>query len=201
MKTKAIMLVVAGLSWVASQAAQSPTPPPFAQTAPVSNQRAAAAVAPTNVTTQPAPKPAEELEPPLIQKPGATAALEIMPLISFDAEYPLMEAVTNLAQQAGISYSFAPELLNTNGSPAGVLTQAVGQVRYENVTARQALDVLLTQKGLVLGTRRGGTDAFLGTRDSNLVPLEVEGGDLARMGAGDQGGQIESIIDPNKEVP
>ena len=97
-----------------------------------------------------------------------------------------MEAVTNLAQQAGITYSFAPEVLSTNGTPAGVLTQAVGSVRFENVTARQALDALLTQKGLVLGTRRGGTEALLGTRDSNLVPLEVEGGDLARMGAGNE---------------
>src|SRR5688572_5609268 len=123
MKTKAIMLVVAGLSWVASLAAQAPTPA-------------------TNVAPQAAPRAAEELEPPLIQKPGATASAEIMPLISFDAEYPVMEALTNLAQQAGISYSFAPEVLNTNGSPAGVLTQAVGQVRFENVTARQALDGL-----------------------------------------------------------
>jgi hypothetical protein len=111
-----------------------------------------------------------------------------------------MEAVTNLAQQAGITYSFAPEVLNTNGTPAGVLTQAVGSVRFENVTARQALDALLTQKGLVLGTRRGGTEALLGTRDSNLVPLAVEGGDLARMGAGDQS-ELETMIDPNKEVP
>jgi general secretion pathway protein D len=135
----------------------------------------------------------------LIQKP-ATATAEIMPLISFDAEYPVMEAVTNLAQQAGISYSFAPEVLNTNGAPAGVLTQAVGSVRFENVTARQALEGLLTQKGLVLGTRRGGTEAVLGTRESNLVPLEGEGGDLARMGTTNES-ELESIIDPNKEVP
>jgi general secretion pathway protein D len=191
MKTKAIMLVVAGLGWVASLAAQAQTPP--------SATSKAVANSATNLAAPAAARPAEELEPPLIQKP-ATATAEIMPLISFDAEYPVMEAVTNLAQQAGISYSFAPEVLNTNGAPAGVLTQAVGSVRFENVTARQALEGLLTQKGLVLGTRRGGTEAVLGTRESNLVPLEGEGGDLARMGTTNES-ELESIIDPNKEVP
>jgi Flp pilus assembly secretin CpaC len=199
MKTKAIILVLAGLSWVGSLAAQAPTPPPFAQT-PQQPPAQAPAAAPVTSAAQPAAAPAQELEPPLIQKPGAAAAPEIMPLISFDAEYPVMEAVTNLAQQAGITYSFAPEVLNTNGAPAGILTQAVGAVRFENVTARQALDALLTQKSLVLGTRRGGNDVFLGTRESNLVPLEAEGGDLSRLATGDQG-QLESIIDPNKEIP
>ncbi|MGZ8898658.1 MAG: type II secretion system protein GspD [Limisphaerales bacterium] len=111
-----------------------------------------------------------------------------------------MEAVTNLAQQAGISYSLAPEILSQDGSAAGVLTQAVGTVRYENVTARQALESLLTEKGLVLGTRPGSRAVVLGTRDSNLVALEPEGGDLSNMAQNDAAA-LETIFDPNKEVP
>jgi Flp pilus assembly secretin CpaC len=199
MKTKAIMLVLASLSWAASLAAQAPSLPAYAQTLRTQKAANEAAVADASAPATATTAATAELEPPLIQKPGAPAA-EIMPLISFDAEFPVMEAVTNLAQQAGIAYSFAPEVLSTNGTPAGVLTQAVGSVRFENVTARQALDALLTQKGLVLGTRRGGTEAMLGTRDSNLVPLETEGGDLARMG-GDNQSELESVLDPNKEVP
>src|SRR5688572_26258776 len=89
MKTKAITLVVASLSCVVALAAPAPTAPPVAD--PATNVAAAA-------------RPAEELEPPLLEKPATAAAPEIMPLISFDAEYPTMEAVTNLAQQAGITY-------------------------------------------------------------------------------------------------
>lgn len=110
-----------------------------------------------------------------------------------------MEAVTNLAQQAGITYTLSPEVVSTNGLPVGVLTQAVGNVRFENVTARQALDTLLSQKGLVLGTRAGSKAPLLGTRDSNLVALE-EGGDLSRVTPGEEA-DLEAIFDANKEVP
>lgn len=178
------MLVLASLCWAASLSAQAPAP------------------AAANAATPAAPAAAQELEPPLIQKPdSAAAAPEIVPLISFDAEFPVADAVTNLAQQAGISYSLAPEVLTQSGTPAGVLTQAVGNVRYENMTARQALENLLTEKALVLGTRPGSRAAILGTRDSNLVPLEPEGGDLANMADNSEQAALESIFDPNKEVP
>jgi len=183
MKTKAIMLVLASLGWAASLSAQAPaTPPPAA-------------------APQAAPAAAQELEPPLVQKPDTAAqGPEVVPLISFDAQFPVMEAVTNLAQQAGIAYSLAPELISPDGSATGVLTQAVGVVRYENVTARQALESLLSEKGLVLGTRPNSRAAVLGTRESNLVPLEPEGGDLSNMAQTDQAA-LETIFDPNKEVP
>ena len=177
------MLVLASLGWAASLSAQAPAAPaaPAAQAAPAAAQ--------------------QELEPPLVQKPDTTpAGPEVVPLISFDPGFPVLEAVTNLAQQAGIAYSLAPEVVAENGSPAGVLTQAVGTVRYENVTARQALETLLSEKGLVLGTRPGSRAAVLGTRDSNLVPLEPEGGDLTNMASNEQS-ELETFFDPNKEVP
>jgi Flp pilus assembly secretin CpaC len=177
------MLVLASLGWAASLSAQAPAAPaaPAAQAAPAAAQ--------------------QELEPPLVQKPEtAPAGPEVVPLISFDPQFPVLEAVTNLAKQAGITYSLAPEVVAESGSPSGVLTQAVGTVRYENVTARQALESLLSEKGLVLGTRPGSRAAVLGTRDSNLVPLEPEGGDLTNMASNEQS-ELETFFDPNKEVP
>src|SRR5688572_22388467 len=98
MKTKAIMLVLASLGWAASLSAQAPATPPAA-------------------SPQAAPAAAQELEPPLVQKPDTAAqGPEVVPLISFDAQFPVMEAVTNLAQQAGITYSLAPELISPDGS-------------------------------------------------------------------------------------
>ena len=178
------MLVLASLSWAASLSAQAPAAPA------------------TTVAPAAAPAAAQELEPPLLQKPDSGAkSPEVVPLISFDAEFPVAEAVTNLAQQAGIAYTLAPEVLSKSGVVSGVLTQAVGTVRYENVTARQALETLLSEKGLVLGTRPGSRAAILGTRDSNLLPLEPEGGDLANMPATSEQAALETIFDPNKEVP
>ena len=115
MKTKAIMLVLASLGWAASLSAQAPAAPAAPAAAPQAAPAAAAQ---------------QELEPPLVQKPDtAPAGPEVVPLISFDPQFPVIEAVTNLAQQAGIAYSLAPEVVAENGSPSGVLTQAVGTVR------------------------------------------------------------------------
>lgn len=110
-----------------------------------------------------------------------------------------MDAVSSLAQQAGIVYVIAPELV-TNGLPAPILRQPVGAVRFENVTARHALDQLLAQKGLVLGTRAGSSTILLGAKDSKLSPIEPEGGDLAKTAPEDKV-EIETFFDPNKEVP
>lgn len=173
-------LVLVCLGWAASPSAQTTNPPPAAN-------------------------PAAELQPALvdeapIQRPDRLNAPEVLPFISFDSEYPVMDALTNLAHQAGITFTVAPELIGTNNAPSEVLRQPVGTVRFENMTARQALNNLLTQKGLMLGTRPGWNTVFLGTPDSGLTPLPQEGGDLAQM-AGEQELQIENFLDPNKEIP
>jgi Flp pilus assembly secretin CpaC len=122
-----------------------------------------------------------------------------MPLISFDPEYPVIGAVTNLAQQAGISFSIDPDLI-TNGVPTTVLTQPVGPVRFENVTARKALESLLARKGLMLGTEPGGSNIILAAKGAKLAPIEPEGGDLAKV-APDEALELQTFFDPNKEVP
>jgi len=111
----------------------------------------------------------------------------------------VMEAVTNLAQQAGVNYTLAPEMI-TNDVPVDVLRQPVGAVRFENITYRKALDTLLSQKGLALGTRAGSNGVLLASKDAKLTPLEPEGGDLSKMSP-DENVALESVFDPNREVP
>lgn len=166
--------------------------------APVS---AAAELQPATAELQ---TPALEVQPAVIdapiEKPAPRAPGEVVPLISLGADFPLIDAVTNLAQQAGITYSIAPELLNDSGAPVDALLQPVGSVRFENTTYRSALDTLLAQKGFVLGTRAGSPAVLLARRDASIVPLEKEGGDLAKMEP-EEDVALVSIFDPNKEVP
>jgi Flp pilus assembly secretin CpaC len=157
-------------------------------------------------TTNPLPAtgPAAELQPALIdeaplERPRRLTEPEVVPLISFDADFPLIDVLNNLAQQSGINFTIAPELI-TNGAPVELLRQPVGSVQFENVTARQALDNLLARKNLMLGTLPGGSMVYLGTLDSGMTPLEREGGDLAKM-TGDEELQMENFLDPNKEIP
>ena len=128
-----------------------------------------------------------------------SADSEVVPLISLHSEFPLIDAIANLAQQAGVEFQLAPEL-QTNGAPVSRLQEPVGMVRYENVTYREALDALIEEKDLVLGTAAGSNTLVLGTPESDLQPIPMEGGDLAET-VEDEAPQLEAFFDPNKEVP
>jgi hypothetical protein len=72
---------------------------------------------------------------------------EIIPLIVMD-QVPFADAVRHLANRAGIKYSFSPEVAEEyvrNGNPQPTVT-----IRWENVTARQALGSLLNNYGLMV---------------------------------------------------
>lgn len=182
-----IALVLACLGWAASLSAQTANVPAGAN-------------------------PAGELQPALIdqapiQKPQSqlqAAKPEVVPIITLDAEFPLIDAITNLAQTAGVTFMIAPELIGATGAPSDALRQPVGTFRVENMSARQALERLVAQKGLLLGTRTGSSTVFLGTKESELTPLAPpvtsEGGDLAKAATDDQL-QMDAFLDPNKEIP
>ncbi len=158
------------------------------------------ATAPAAATALAPAAPAEPEHPIERPKTVATSAAEILPLISFAAEYPLIDAITNLAQQANVNFAVAPELL-TNGTPANILKQPVGIVRFENLTARQALESLLSQKALMLGTRADANGTLLGTVESKLAPLPADGGDLGVVTPPSDKQDLDMLFDPNKEVP
>lgn len=130
---------------------------------------------------------------------NAAAHPEIIPVIALDAEFPLIEAATNLAQQAGLAFEIAPEL-TTNTMVMTQLRQPVGPVRFQNISYRKALETILAQHQFVLGKRAGSSAMLVGTRESRLTPLEPEGGDLAKLAPDDEA-EIQAFFDPNKEVP
>jgi len=159
------------------------------------------AAAPTNQAAAATANAATQLESAQLQRPASSgkASGEVVPFISLGGDFPVMEAITNLAQQAGINYQLAPEMM-TNDVPVDVLRQPVGAVRFENVTYRKALETLLSQKGLALGRRGNDNTILLAYKDSKLTPIEPEGGDLSKMNP-EENTALESLFDPNREVP
>jgi hypothetical protein len=114
MKTKLAALFIVGLSvWLPATQAQNTSEP----AAPVDLAAAA---------------PAE-----------AEAAAEVLPLVVFE-DAPLTDTVKTLARQAGINLIFDPKVTATGvGADGKPLTQPNVSIRFENVTAEQALEALL----------------------------------------------------------
>jgi type II secretory pathway component GspD/PulD (secretin) len=72
----------------------------------------------------------------------------IIPLIVMD-DVPLTDAVKNLARQANLNYMLDPKISYGQPGPDGkVQAQPTVSIRWENVTAEQALNALLNNYGL-----------------------------------------------------
>jgi type II secretory pathway component GspD/PulD (secretin) len=79
----------------------------------------------------------------------ATAA-PIIPLIVMD-DVPLTDAIKNLARQANINYMLDPKLSYGQMGPDGrPIPQPTVSIRWENITAEQALTALINNYGLQL---------------------------------------------------
>jgi type II secretory pathway component GspD/PulD (secretin) len=79
----------------------------------------------------------------------ATAA-PIIPLIVMD-DVPLTDAIKNLARQANINYMLDPKLSYGQMGPDGrPISQPTVSIRWENITAEQALTALINNYGLQL---------------------------------------------------
>ncbi|MBP9900057.1 MAG: hypothetical protein KBH45_01260, partial [Verrucomicrobia bacterium] len=107
------------------------------------NEPAAAAAPPTPTVTA-APPAAEPAPPP----PSALASGAVIPLIQFQ-DVPLTTAIENLARQAGINYILDPKVGYGQPDEKGQMrTQPNISIRWENLTAEQALTALITTYGL-----------------------------------------------------
>ncbi len=111
-------------------------------TAPVADNTAAQPAAPASAAAAPAPDAAT---------PGSLAQSNaVIPLIVMD-EVPLTDAIRNLARQAGLNYLLDPRVafgaIGPDGKPAA---QPSVSIRWENVTAEQALNALLNNYNLHL---------------------------------------------------
>ena len=118
------------------------TPVAFAQTNAPAVEAAPAAAAPA--------APAEAQVPAAPQSPVAAQAGAVIPLIVMD-DVPLTDAIRNLARQANINYMLDPKIGYGQPGPDGKLApQPSVSIRWENITAEQALAALLNNYSLQL---------------------------------------------------
>lgn len=135
-----------------------------AATAPADTQKEAApapapaATAPTSAADKPAATPASVVAqaenpattPAPTASPSNPAQAAVIPLIVMD-DVPLTDAIKNLARQASLNYMLDPNIsfgqIGPDGKP---IPQPTVAIRWENVTAAQALNALLNNYGLQL---------------------------------------------------
>ena len=80
---------------------------------------------------------------------NAAPAAVVIPTIVMD-EVPLTDAIKNLARQAGLNYILDPKVTFGPTGADGKVTVPNISIRWENVTAEQALNTLLTTYSLQL---------------------------------------------------
>ena len=137
----------------------------FAQT---NSPAADAAVSSAPVVAAPAPAP--EAATPSNAQPDA-----IIPLIVMD-DVPLTDAIRNLARQSGLNYMLDPKIAFGQVGPDGKATpQPSVSIRWENITAEQALAALLNNYTLQLVEDPKSRIARISTKDpAALPPLSTE---------------------------
>ena len=122
----------------AAPAAQAPAPAPTTVAANDAGQPAA----PASEAPTPAPEAAA---------PGSTAQPDaVIPLIVMD-DVPLTDAIRNLARQAELNYMLDPKIgFGQAGADGKAMAQPSVSIRWEKITAEQALAALLNNYGLQL---------------------------------------------------
>jgi type II secretory pathway component GspD/PulD (secretin) len=145
----------------AAPASNAPAADAAAQPAAADTNAQPAAVA-TDTNAQPATAAADTNAQPATAAADAAAATAsavdtnapalggTIPLIVMD-DVPLTDAIKNLARQAGINYMLDPKVAFGQMGPDGrPVPQPTVSIRWENVTAQQALTALLNNYNLQL---------------------------------------------------
>ncbi len=155
MKAKLAIVTLVGLTACTLALAQTEpaAPEPTVETAPA---------APELVT--------ETATPAATSSPGA-----VIPLIQFQ-DVPLTTAIDNLARQAGINYILDPKVGYGQPDERGqIKTQPNITIRWENLTAEQALNALITTYGLQIVTDSKTGIARVTVKDPAAAePLKTE---------------------------
>lgn len=85
-----------------------------------------------------------------VAAPGAAGEKPVIPLIVMD-DVPLLDAIKNLARQAGINYIIDPRLTPAFvGADGKSVREPTVTARWENLTANEALTRLLTEREIRL---------------------------------------------------
>jgi type II secretory pathway component GspD/PulD (secretin) len=148
----------------AAQPAAAASSPPAAETpAPAAAQVAANdAAQPAAAASNP---PAAEAKASSTAQPGA-----LIPLIVMD-DVPLTDAIRNLARQAGINYMLDPKIgFGQIGADGKTTPQPSVSLRWENITAEQALAALLNNYTLQLVEDPKSKIARVTTKDPAAPP-------------------------------
>jgi general secretion pathway protein D len=123
-----------------------------AQAQPAAETTAASTNAPAASTNAPAADAAQAPATPAAtdQANSAPQPGAVIPLIVMD-DVPLTDAIKNLARQAGLNYMLDPKVAFGQIGPDGKpIPQPTVSIRWENVTAEQALNALLSNYNLQL---------------------------------------------------
>ena len=130
------------------------TPAAEAPAVAANNQPAATTPAPEaakpDATNTPTPATDTNQPPTTAPSNGAPQPGAVIPLIVMD-DVPLTDAIKNLARQAGLNYMLDPKIGFGQPGPDGKVTaQPSVSIRWENITAEQALNALLNNYSLQL---------------------------------------------------
>jgi type II secretory pathway component GspD/PulD (secretin) len=133
------------------------------ETAPAT-EAAAATNAPAATTAEPLAGPATNVPAPPVAS---------IPLIQFQ-DVPLTTAIENLARQAGINYLLDPKIGYGQPDQNGqIKAEPTLSIRWENVTAEQALLALLDNYGLQLVEDKKTHIARITTKDPTAPPALI----------------------------
>ena len=183
MKAKTIVLVLSGLiAGCLAVSAQDNSPaasPAVTATAATTEMVAPATPAPAIEVAQAAPIPAPaqtESAPTPAPAPvpaAASAGPAIIPLIVMD-DVPLTDAIKNLARQANLNYMLDPKISFGQPGPDGKpAPQPTVSIRWENITAAQALNALLNNYSLQLVEDPKNKIARVTTQDPAAPPTLI----------------------------
>ena len=134
-------------------ATTNPTPTQAAPVAVAATTNQAEAAVPTNpaptattfaeVTTNPAPATPPEPAATTVAPAASGTNSDIIPLIQF-VDVPLTAAIENLARQASLNYILDPKInFGQPGADGRVVNAPSITIRWENLTAQQALNAIL----------------------------------------------------------
>ena len=160
----------------AAPPAAAPDPAPAAQAAaPAAANKPLTAEAPLAAATQvaannAAPPAAAASTPPADSAASAAQPKAIIPLIVMD-DVPLTDAIRNLARQAGLNYMLDPRVtFGQIGTDGKATPQPSVSIRWENITAEQALNAMLNNYTLQLVEDPKSKIARITNKDPAALP-------------------------------
>jgi len=159
----------------ATATADAPAPAAAPAETPVATAAPAETAPPAIVVAQAASAPAPaESAPTAASAPADSAAAPsgpaIIPLIVMD-DVPLTDAIKNLARQANLNYMLDPKISFGQAGPDGKpIPQPSVSIRWENITAAQALNALLNNYSLQLVDDPKNKIARVTTQDPAAPP-------------------------------